>query len=85
MDGSERLQPRPNGPFPEFELYVSEIDGLNPERQGGVNMGSSREAIPVKGLTTNFSSMPLTMPPSSLLTLVGYSLCSSIPVISLWT
>src|SRR5215208_5558801 len=63
MDGSARLQPNPNAPFPEPESYESENCGPKPERPGDVKIGTVRDPVPVTGLAANFSPMPRIAPP----------------------
>src|SRR5689334_19668027 len=63
MLGSERLQPRPNGPFPAAESYASDSCGPNPERPGDVAIGTVMEPVPVTGLAANFSPRPRIAPP----------------------
>ena len=61
--GIERLHPRPNGPLPDPESYESESCGPNPERPGLAGSGTDNDAVPVAGLTANFSPMPRIAPP----------------------
>jgi hypothetical protein len=46
IDGRERLQPNPNGPFPAPESYDSGGCGPNPERPG---LDASSCSIPFEG------------------------------------
>jgi hypothetical protein len=61
--GTGRLQPMPNGPLPEPELYDSDSCGPKPERPGLSGMGTVIIPVPVAGLTLNFSPMPRMAPP----------------------
>ncbi len=61
--GAERLQPRPNGPLPLPESYDSESAGPNLDRPGDAKIGTDIDAVPVLGLTPNFSPMPRIAPP----------------------
>src|SRR5438067_515085 len=63
IDGSERLQPKPKGPFPAPESYESESCGPNPDRPGLVAIGTLIDPVPVTGLAANFSPMPRMAPP----------------------
>lgn len=63
MDGIERLQPKPKGPFPEPESYDNASCGPKPERPGVVEIGTLRDPVPVTGLAANFSPMPRIAPP----------------------
>src|SRR5437773_10489692 len=63
MDGSERLQPKPNGPLPAPESYESENCGPKPERPGLVAIGTVIEPVPVTGFAANFSPIPRIAPP----------------------
>jgi hypothetical protein len=63
IDGSERLQPNPNGPLPAPESYDRARLGPNPDRPALVEMGIESDAVPVTELAENFSSMPLMAPP----------------------
>src|SRR5262249_30368441 len=61
--GSERLQPKPNGPLPAPESYESESCGPKPERPGLVAIGTLIDPVPVTGLAANFSPIPRIAPP----------------------
>src|SRR4249920_4210989 len=63
MDGSERLQPKPNGPLPAPESYESDSCGPKPERPGLVAIGTDIEPVPVTGFAANFSPIPRIAPP----------------------
>jgi hypothetical protein len=63
IEGSDRLQPKPNGPLPAPESYERVNCGLNPERPGLVAMGTVMEPVPVTGLAVNFSPIPRIAPP----------------------
>ena len=63
MEGSDRLQPKPKGPFPEPESYERLSCGPNPERPGLVVMGTFMEPVPVTGFAANFSPIPRMAPP----------------------
>src|SRR5437763_5898186 len=63
IEGSERCQPKPNGPSPAPESYESESCGPKPERPGLVAIGTVIEPVPVTGLAANFSPMPRMAPP----------------------
>src|SRR5215468_6553930 len=63
MEGSERLQPKPNGPLPAPESYESASCGPKPERPGLTARGTDIEPVPVTGLAANFSPMPRMAPP----------------------
>src|SRR5206468_1533511 len=63
IDGSERLQPKPNGPLPAPESCESESCGPKPERPGLVAIGTVIEPVPVTGLAANFSPIPRIAPP----------------------
>src|SRR5215468_12036535 len=63
MEGSERLQPKPNGPLPAPESYESASCGPKPERPGLTARGTDIEPLPVTGLAANFSPMPRIAPP----------------------
>src|SRR5205814_10360713 len=63
MEGSERLQPKPNGPLPAPESYESESCGPKPDRPGLVAMGTLIDPVPVTGFAANFSPMPRIAPP----------------------
>src|SRR5713226_3414029 len=63
IEGSARLQPKPNGPFPEPESYDRDSCGPKPERPGEVKIGTVKEPVPVTGLAANFSPIPRIAPP----------------------
>src|SRR5262245_1253462 len=63
MTGTDKLQPNPNGPLPAPESYASDNWGPKPERPGLVAIGTVNEAVPVAGLTLNFSPIPRIAPP----------------------
>ena len=63
IEGSERLQPKPNGPLPAPESYESESCGPKPERPGLVAIGTLIEPVPVTGFAANFSPIPRIAPP----------------------
>jgi hypothetical protein len=63
IDGSERLQPKPNGPLPAPESYDSDNWGPKPERPGEVKIGTLIEPVPVTGFAPNFSPIPRLAPP----------------------
>src|SRR5262245_40620661 len=63
IEGRERLQPNPNGPFPAPESYESASCGPKPERPGLVAIGTVIEPVPVTGLAANFSPIPRIAPP----------------------
>ena len=46
IDGIARDQPKPSGPFPDAESYVSDSCGPKPERAGLVAIGSDMDAVP---------------------------------------
>ena len=50
IEGNDRLQPKPNGPFPEPESYDSESCGPNPDRPGLVPIGTDIVPVPVTAL-----------------------------------
>jgi len=62
MDGRLNVQPKPNTPFPEPELYDKANVGEAP-RAGEKGRGIEKEAVPFTAFTENFSSMPLMAPP----------------------
>jgi hypothetical protein len=61
--GGERVHPKPNGPFPLPELYVNERLGCKPPLVGLQKIGKDNDAVPVAGLTSNFSPIPPIEPP----------------------
>lgn len=63
IEGSERLQPKPNGPLPAPESYDRDSCGPKPERPGLAMTGTAIEAVPVTGLAVNFSPIPRMAPP----------------------
>ena len=63
IEGSERLQPKPNMPLPEPESYERLSCGPKSERPGLVAMGTVIEPVPVTGLAANFSPIPRIAPP----------------------
>ena len=63
IEGRERVHPKPNGPFPDPESYVSESDGPNPDRPGLVKIGTLRDPVPFTGVAVNFSPIPRIAPP----------------------
>src|SRR5258708_14995869 len=63
IEGSERRQPRPNGPLPAPESYASESCGPKPERPGLIARGTDTVPVPVTGLAANFSPIPRIAPP----------------------
>lgn len=60
--GREIVQPKPKGPLPFPELYVTDNWGSNP-LAGLTAIGMDIVAVPVGVLTVNFSFMPLIAPP----------------------
>lgn len=59
----ERPHPNPNGPFPLPESYERERFGAKSARLGLVAIVKDTNAVPVEGLTSNFSPIPLMEPP----------------------
>jgi hypothetical protein len=59
----ERLHPNPNGPFPLPESYERERFGEKSARLGLVAIVKDTDAVPVEGLTSNFSPIPPMDPP----------------------
>lgn len=56
--GSERFQPRSNGPLPTPESYVRAGSGTKPDRLGFVARGTEIEPVPVTGFAANFANSP---------------------------
>src|SRR5262245_53181597 len=63
IEGSDRLQPNPNGPLPAPESYESESCGPKPDRPGLVAIGTVIDPVPVTGFAANFSPIPRIAPP----------------------
>jgi len=63
IDGSDRLQPKANGPLPEPASYDSDRSGPKPDRPTLVTIGTDIEPVPLTGLAENFSPMPRIAPP----------------------
>ena len=63
MDGNDRVQPKPKGPFPAPESYETASCGPNSERPGLVRIGRVKPEVPVTGLAANFSPIPRIAPP----------------------
>ena len=64
IDDVESDQPIPKGPFPEPESYDKLSCTPLPFLPGLVTTGTSKLAVPVAGLTENFSPMPRIDPPA---------------------
>jgi hypothetical protein len=63
IEGSDKVQPNPNGQLPAPESYERESCGPNPERPGLVATGTVIDPVPVTGLAANFSPMLRIAPP----------------------
>src|SRR6185437_13302958 len=63
IDAIESVQPRPKGPLPPPESYLSSRLGANPCRPGETEIGTERDAAPVGCPTVSFSSIPRIAPP----------------------
>src|SRR5947199_273024 len=63
ISGRDRLQPNPNTPLPEPELYASSRCVPPPARPGVVPSGTLSDDVPVTALTPNFSPIPRMAPP----------------------
>ena len=63
MEGKSSPQPIPSKLLPAPELYDTDRVGVKPLRLGERGIGMLKAAVPLLGLTWNFSSMPLMAPP----------------------
>src|SRR5215472_7906755 len=61
--GTALFQPKPRTPFPPPESYASDNCGPKPDRPALAPIGTENDAVPVTGLVSNFSPIPLIAPP----------------------